>query len=72
MDLRIQEVARDAILQNEANTQGINRVKAGSNKISIRHDFAKDKMIFSEESSRAIFGMGSVELIELKKTSETI
>ena len=28
-------------------------------------------MIFSEESSRAIFEMGHVELIELKKTSET-
>ena len=57
--------------QDEANTQEINRVKAGSNTISIRNDLPKDKMIFSEESSRAIFEMGNVELIELKKNSET-
>ena len=72
MDLRVQEVAQDAILQDEANTQEINKVKAGPNKISIRNDSAKDKMICSEESSRPIFEMGNVELIELKKTSETI
>ena len=51
--------------------QQVNKVKAGSNKISIRNDFGKDKMILSEESSRAIFEMGNVELIELKQTSET-
>ena len=33
--------------------------------------FAKDKMVFSEESSRAIFEVVNVELIELKKTSGT-
>ena len=42
------------------------------NKISSRNDQAKDKMILSEESSRAIFEMGNVELVELKKKSETI
>ena len=71
-DLRVQEVAQGALLQDEANTQEINSVKAGSNKISIRNDQTKDKMIFSEESSRTIFEMGNVELIELKTTSETI
>ena len=72
MDLRVQGVPHGAILQDEANTHEINRVKTGSNKISIRNDSAKNKIIFSEESSRAFFEMGNVELIELKKTSETI
>ena len=39
-------------------------MRIGSNNISIR----EDRMIFSEESSRA-FEMGNVELSELKKTS---
>ena len=71
IDLRVQVVAQDAILQDEANTQEINRVQAGSNKISFRNDLAKDKMIFSEESSRAIYEMDSVEPIELKKNLGT-
>ena len=70
-DLRVQGVAQDEILQDEANMQEINqqvnRVKAGSNKISIRNDSAKEGMIFSGESSSAIYEIGSVELIELKK-----
>ena len=33
-----QEVAADALLKNEANTQEIERVKIGSNKICIRED----------------------------------
>ena len=74
-DLRVQGVAQDEILQDEANMQEINqqvnRVKAGSNKISIRNDSAKEGMIFSGESSSAIYEIGSVELIELKQTSET-
>ena len=68
-DLSGQEVASDALLKNEANGQEIYRAKIGSNEISTRDDPAKEKMIFSEESSRAIFEMGNVELIELKKTS---
>ena len=68
-DLREQEVTADALLKNEANTQEMERVKIGSNKICIREDLAKDEMIFSEKSSRAIFEMGNVELIEVKKTS---
>ena len=64
-----QEVVTDAVLKNEANTQEIQRVKIGSNNICIREDLAKDKMVFSEKSGRAVFKMGSVELIELKKSS---
>ena len=44
-------------------------MKIGSNKTCIREDLAKDNMVFSEESSRAIFEMGNVELVELKKSS---
>ena len=75
IDLRVRGVSQDAILQDETKmreiNQQVNRVKAESNKISIRNDLAKDGMIFSEESSRAIYEMGNVDLIELKQTSET-
>ena len=71
LDLKVQEVAQNALGQDEANTQETNRVNMGPNKISIRNYLAKDDMIFSEESSRAIFEMGNVELIESKKTSDT-
>ena len=63
-DPREQEVSTDALLKNEANTQEIERVEIGTKKICIREDLAKDKMIFGEESSRAVFEMGNV-LIEL-------
>ena len=75
IDLRAQGVSQDAILQDEAEMREINhqvnKVKAGSNKISVRNDLAKDGMIFREESSRAIYEVGSMELIELRQTSET-
>ena len=61
------EVITVAFSNNEANTQDIERVKIGSNKICIREDLATDMMVFSKESSRAVFEMGNVELIELKK-----
>ena len=44
----------------------IERIKIGSNKICISEDLAKEKMVFSQESSQTIFEMGNVELIELK------
>ena len=44
----------------------------GSSTKSIRNELSKDKMIFSEESSRAICEMGNMELIELRQTSATI
>ena len=75
IDLRVQGVSQDATLEDEATMREINqqvtKIKAGSNKISIRNDLANDGMIFSEESSRAIYEMGNVELIELKHISET-
>ena len=68
------EVSTDALVKNEAvkeqltdtKTKAIERIKMGSNKICIRQDQAKEKMVFSQESRQAIFEMGSVELIELK------
>ena len=53
---------------NEANTQEIERGKNGSNKFCIHEDPAKEKMVFSKESSRAVFEMDNVDLIELKKS----
>ena len=63
------EVSTDAFSNNEATNQVIERVKIGSSKICIREDLAKEKMVFTEESSQAIFEMGNVELIELLKSS---
>ena len=63
------EAFTDAFSNNEAKTEEIERIRIGSNKICIREDLAKEKMVFSKESSRAIFEMSNVELIELKKSS---
>ena len=60
-----QEVITDALCNN---AQEIERVKIGSNKICIREDLAEEKMVFRTESSRAVFEMGNVELIESKKS----
>ena len=50
----------------ETSTKVIERIESGSHKICIREDLAKEKMMFSQESSQAMFEMGNVELIELK------
>ena len=63
ISVKRKEVITDAFSNNEASTQDIERVKIGSKKL------AKEKMVFSKESSRAIFEMGDVELIELKNSS---
>ena len=47
------------------------RVFMGSSTKSIRNDLPKRNMIFSEESSRGIYDMGNMELIELRQTSAT-
>ena len=50
IDLRVQGVSQDAILQDEVKVREIsqqaNKVKAGSNKISVRNALVKDGMIF--------------------------
>ena len=62
------EVITDAFSNNEANTQEIERAKIGLNKICSREDQANEKMVYSKESSRAVFEMGNLELTELKKS----
>ena len=59
-------VNTNAFPNDEANNQVIERVKIGSNNLCIREDLAKEKMVFRQESSQAIFEMGNVELIELQ------
>ena len=54
---REQEVITDAFSNDEANTQEIERVKIGSNKSCIREDPVTENMVFSRESSRAVFEM---------------
>ena len=69
-----QEVITNTLSQAEAvkeeiaekNTEVIERIRIGSNKICVREDLAKENMMFSQESNHAIFEMGNVELIELK------
>ena len=57
------EIITDAFSNSETNTQEIERVRISSNKICIREDLAKEEMVFSKESSSAVFEMGSVELV---------
>ena len=75
-DLRVQGVSQDTILQDEEKMKDINkkleRLRTGSCTHFIRKDLSNGNMIFSEESSRAIYEMGNMELIELRPTSETI
>ena len=55
-----QKVITDAFSNNEAKTQEIGRVKIDSNRVCVREDLAKAKMVFRKESSRAVFEMGNV------------
>ena len=57
------------ILEQRSEYSRNRRVNIGSNKNCFREDPAKDKMVLSEESGRAIFEMCNLELIELKKSS---
>ena len=59
------EVVKEEL--TDTKTKAIERIKIGSNKICVyRGDLAKEKMVFSQESSQAVFEMGNVDLIELK------
>ena len=76
IDLRVEGVSQDAILQDAEKTTEINKkfekLRIGSCTKSTRNDLSKGNVIFSEESSRAIYVMGNVELIELRQTLATI
>ena len=51
----------------------LEKLKIGSCTKSIRNDLkTKGDMIISEESSRVLYEMGNLELIELRQTSATI
>ena len=75
-DLRVHGVSQDAILQDEEKMKDINKklesLRIGSCTHFIRKDLSNGNMIFSEESSGAIYETGNMELIELRQTSETI
>ena len=64
--------SQDAILLDEEKMDEINEklenLNMGSCAESIRNDLSKCNMIFSEESSRAIYEMGNMEMIELRLT----
>ena len=56
---------------NEINEK-LEKFKMGLCANSIRNELSKGKMIFSEETSRAICEMGNMELIALKQTLATL
>ena len=51
-------VSQIEALKEEANTEVMERIKFGLNKVCIRNDLAKKNMMFSQESCQAIFGIG--------------
>ena len=55
-------------VKEEANTEVMERIKIGSNKICIRNDQPKKNMTFSQESCQAIIEPDNVELVEVKKS----
>ena len=69
---RVREAETDihlTVKEELTNTKEVERIKIGPNKICIWEDLAKEMMVFSKESSQAIFKMRNVELIELKKST---
>ena len=54
-------VSQIEAVKEEANTEVMERINIGSNKICIRSDLAKKNMMFSQESCQAIIEMGNVE-----------
>ena len=73
IDLREEGVPQDTIMKDEEQMKEINKklekLKIGSCTTSIRNNLKKKgDMIFSEESSRLIYEMGNLELIELRQT----
>ena len=56
-------VSQIEAVKEEANTEVMERMKIGSNKMCSRSDLAKKNMMFSQESCQAIVEMGNVEPI---------
>ena len=70
IDLQVEGVSQDAILQDEEQMKEINN-KLEKLFVMIWRK-KRGNMIFSEESRRAIYEMGNLELIELRQASATI
>ena len=69
-------VSQDAVLQDEEmmkeTNKNLEKLRIGSCTKSICNDLSKGNMILSEESSRAVFEMGNMDLVELRQTSATM
>ena len=57
-------ISQTDVVEEEANTEAIDKIKMRSNKICICSDLAKKNMMFCPESCQAIMDMGNVELTE--------
>ena len=58
IDRRVEGVSQDAILQDEEKKEinkKLEKLRIGSRTKSVRNDWSNGNMIFSEESSRAIY-----------------
>ena len=76
IDLHVDGIPQEAILNDEIQMKDIKetlqKLQIGSQMQSMRHDLNKEDMIFCKESSKAIYEMGNVELIELRQTTSTV
>ena len=76
IDLHVDGIPQEAILNDEIQMKDIKetlqKLQIGSQMQSMRHDLNKEDMIFCKESSKAIYEMGNVELIELSQTTSTV
>ena len=50
----------------------LEQLRIGSCTKSIRNDLSRSNMIFSDESRRAVYEMGNLEVIELRQTLATV
>ena len=77
IDVRVEGVSQDAILQDEEKLRQSTKSWKSFKWDQAQNPFVticrkKGNMIFSEESSRAIYEIGNMELVELRQTSAAI
>ena len=69
-------VRQDAIFEDKVQMKEINekleKLKSGSCSKSIRDDLKDDNLTCGEKSSRGIYEMGNMELIELRRTTDIV
>ena len=56
-------VSQIEAVKEETNTEVMERIKIGSNKMCVRNDFAKKNMAFCQESCQAIVDMSSMPIV---------